>query len=85
MGYEDVSNCPELDNSIQVCINSARDLSRHLGNAAIHQAQDLNTVTKHGLELVSAIRQEATMSEIDRLHHTSNAFHDSIDHILEVS
>ncbi|CAH1105482.1 unnamed protein product [Psylliodes chrysocephalus] len=84
MGYEDVSNCPELDNSIQVCINSARDLSRHLGNAAIHQAQDLNTVTKHGLELVSAIRQEATMSEIDRLHHTSNAFHDSIDHILEV-
>lgn len=25
------------------------------------------------------------MSEIDRLHHTSNAFQDSIDHILEVT
>uniref|UniRef100_A0A6P7GCI7 Alpha-catulin-like n=1 Tax=Diabrotica virgifera virgifera TaxID=50390 RepID=A0A6P7GCI7_DIAVI len=82
--FEDVSNCPELDNSVQVCINSSRDLSRHLANAAIYQAQDLSSVTKQGLELVGGIRQHATMSEIDRLHHTSNAFHDSIDHILEV-
>ncbi|KAJ8983269.1 hypothetical protein NQ317_007169 [Molorchus minor] len=82
--FDNVSNCPELDNSVQACINSARDLSRHLANAAIHQAQDLNTATKHGLELVAAIRQQAIMSEIDRLHHTSNAFQDSIDHTLEV-
>lgn len=78
-------NCPEVENSVAACINSAKDLSRHLSNAGIHQAQDLNTATKQGLELVSGIRQESLMSEIDRLHHTSNAFQDSIDHILEVS
>ncbi|KAG5873281.1 hypothetical protein JTB14_020550 [Gonioctena quinquepunctata] len=84
IGFENASNCPELDNSVQACINSARDLSRHLGNAGIHQAQDLSTATKQALELVSAIRQQSIMSDIDRLHHTSNAFHDSADHILEV-
>ncbi|XP_018564734.1 alpha-catulin [Anoplophora glabripennis] len=84
IGFENASNCPELDNSVQACINSARDLSKHLANAAIHQAQELSTATKQGLELVAAIRQQAIMSEIDRLHHTSNAFQDSIDHILEV-
>lgn len=60
-------------------------MSRHLANAAIHQAQELSTATKQGLELVTAIRQQAIMTEIDRLHHTSNAFQDSIDHILEVT
>lgn len=84
IGFENASNCPELDNSVQACINSARDLSKHLANAAIQQAQELSTATKQGLELVAAIRQQAIMSEIDRLHHTSNAFQDSIDHILEV-
>lgn len=84
IGFENAINCPELDNAVQACINSARDLSRHLANAAIHQAQDLSTATKQGLELVAAIRQQAIMSEIERLHPTSNAFHDSIDHILEV-
>ncbi|XP_019871343.1 alpha-catulin isoform X3 [Aethina tumida] len=84
LGFEGSANCPEIENSVQDCINSARDLSKHLANAAIHQAQDLSTATKQGLELVSAIRQQSLMSEIDRLHHTSNAFQDSIDHILEV-
>lgn len=70
---------------MSACINSARDLSRHLANAGIQQAQELSTATKQGLELVSSIRQQALMSDIDRLHHTSNAFQDSIDHILEVS
>jgi hypothetical protein len=70
---------------VSACINSARDLSRHLANAGIQQAQELSTATKQGLELVSSIRQQALMSDIDRLHHTSNAFQDSIDHILEVS
>lgn len=84
VGFENVTNCPELDNAVQICINSARDLSIHLANAAIQQAQELSTATKQGLELVTAIRQQAIKSEIDRLHHTSNAFQDSIDHILEV-
>ncbi|CAH0547534.1 unnamed protein product [Brassicogethes aeneus] len=84
MGFEGSANCPDIENSVQDCINSARDLSKHLANAAIHQAQDLSTATKQGLEMVTAIRQQSLMSEIDRLHHTSNAFQDSIDHILEV-
>nr|CAH7751736.1 unnamed protein product [Callosobruchus chinensis] len=83
-GFENVSTCPELDSAVQTCINSARDLSRHLANAAIQQAQELSTATKQGLELVGAIRQQAVMSDVERLHHTSNAFHDSIDHVLEV-
>ncbi|RZC38796.1 alpha-catulin, partial [Asbolus verrucosus] len=82
--FEGAMNCPEVENSVSACINSARDLSRHLSNAGIQQAQELSTATKQGLELVSSIRQQALMSDIDRLHHTSNAFQDSIDHILEV-
>ncbi|KAH0815994.1 hypothetical protein GEV33_006797 [Tenebrio molitor] len=84
IGFEGAINCPEVENSVSACINSARDLSRHLANAGIQQAQELSTATKQGLELVSSIRQQALMSDIDRLHHTSNAFQDSIDHILEV-
>lgn len=84
MGFEETTNCPEIEDSVQTCINVAKDLSRYLALAAINQAQDLSTATKQGLELVAAIRQQAIMSEIDRLHHTSNAFQDSIDHILEV-
>ncbi|XP_063910464.1 alpha-catulin isoform X4 [Zophobas morio] len=82
--FEGAINCPEVESSVSACINSARDLSRHLSNAGIQQAQELSTATKQGLELVSSIRQQALMSDIDRLHHTSNAFQDSIDHILEV-
>lgn len=69
---------------MQACINSARDLSRHLANAAIHQAQDLNTATKQGLEIVTDIRQQALSGDIERLNRTSDHFQDSIDHILEV-
>nr|CAI5843482.1 unnamed protein product [Callosobruchus analis] len=83
-GFENVSTCPELDSAVQTCINSARDLSRHLANAAIQQAQELSTATKQGLELVGAIRQQAVMSDVERLHHTSNAFHDSIDHVCKL-
>ncbi|XP_050311653.1 alpha-catulin isoform X2 [Anthonomus grandis grandis] len=84
MGFEAVANSPEIEESVQACINSARDLSRHLANAGINQAQDLNTATKRGLEMVAAIRQQAMNGDIDRLHHTSDEFQESIDHILEV-
>ncbi|KAL1500968.1 hypothetical protein ABEB36_006378 [Hypothenemus hampei] len=84
IGYEIAANSPELEESVQVCINTARDLSRHLANAAINQAQDLNTATKQGLEMVAAIRQQALSEDMDRLNHTSDRFQDSIDHILEV-
>ncbi|XP_044268903.1 alpha-catulin isoform X3 [Tribolium madens] len=82
--FEGAINCPEFENSVSACINSARDLSRHLANAGIQQAQELNTATKQGLELANSIRQQAIMSDVDRLHHTFDAFQDSIDHILEV-
>ncbi|CAG9768120.1 unnamed protein product [Ceutorhynchus assimilis] len=82
--FDMAANSPEMEESVQACINSARDLSRHLANAAIHQAQDLNTATKQGLEMVAAIRQQAISGDIDRLNHTSDRFQDSIDHILEV-
>ncbi|XP_066255592.1 alpha-catulin isoform X4 [Euwallacea similis] len=84
IGFEGIVNSPEVEESVQVCINTARDLSRHLANAAISQAQDLNTATKQGLEMVIAIREQALSGDIDRLHQTSDHFLDSIDHILEV-
>ncbi|XP_066144274.1 alpha-catulin isoform X4 [Euwallacea fornicatus] len=84
IGFEGAVNSPEVEESVQVCINTARDLSRHLANAAISQAQDLNTATKQGLEMVIAIREQALSGDIDRLHQTSDHFLDSIDHILEV-
>lgn len=84
IGFEGAVNSPEIEESVQACINSARDLSRHLANAAISQAQDLNAATKHGLEIVASIREQALSGDIDRLHHTSDQFLDSIDHILEV-
>ncbi|XP_076263854.1 alpha-catenin related isoform X2 [Rhynchophorus ferrugineus] len=84
VGFQDTANCPEIEESVQACINSARDLSRHLANAAINQAQELSTATKQGLELVAAIRQQAVGGDTDRLRHTSDEFQDSIDHILEV-
>ncbi|XP_060520875.1 alpha-catulin isoform X2 [Cylas formicarius] len=84
IGFEGVANCPEIGESVQACINSAMDLSRHLANAAINQAQELSSATKQGLELVVAIRQQAVTGDIDRLHRTSDEFQESIDHILEV-
>lgn len=84
MGFEGAANCPELDNCITVTITAAKELSRQLAQAALQQAQELNTTTKQGQELVGGIRQHALVCDIDRLHHTSEAFHDSIDHVLEV-
>lgn len=85
MGFEGAASCPELDTCISATITAAKDLSRHLAQAALQQAQELNTTTKQGQELVAALRQQALVCEVDRLHHTSESFHDSIDHILEVS
>ncbi|KAK9871612.1 hypothetical protein WA026_012992 [Henosepilachna vigintioctopunctata] len=84
MGFERASLCPEVESSVNACIDAVKELSKNLANAATHQAQELNTATKQGLELVNQIRQQAMVSDINRLHHTSNAFQDSIDHILEV-
>lgn len=84
MGFEGAANCPEIEACISSALGAAKDLSRHLAQAALQQAQELNTVTKQGQELVMAIRQQALVTDPDRLHHTSNAFHDIIDHILEV-
>lgn len=84
-GFEGASNCPELDACVSATITAAKDLSRQLAQAALHQAQDLSTATKQGQELVTALRQHALVTDPDRLHHTSNSFHDSIDHILEVT
>ncbi|XP_048521512.1 alpha-catulin [Dendroctonus ponderosae] len=83
-GFEGAANSSEVEESVQACINSARDLSRHLANAAINQAQDLNTATKQGLEIVTDIRQQALSGDVERLNRTSDQFQDSIDHILEV-
>lgn len=73
-----------MDACVSATINAAKDLSRHLAQAALQQAQELTTATKQGQELVTVLRQQALVSDLDRLHHTSNSFHDSIDHILEV-
>lgn len=85
MGFEGVSHCPEIESYVSSTITAAKDLSRHLAQAAFQQAQELNTATKQGQELVLSLRQQALITDPDRLHHTSNSFHDSIDHILEVS
>lgn len=85
MGFEGASSCPELETCISATITAAKDLSRHLAQAALQQAQELNTTTKQGQELVAGIRQQALVCDIDRLHHTSEAFQDSIDHVLEVA
>ncbi|KAI4469824.1 alpha-catulin [Holotrichia oblita] len=84
IGFEGAANCPELDASVSAAVNAAKDLARHLAQAALQQAHELNMATKQGQELVATIRQQAIVSDVDRLHQTSEAFHDSIDHILEV-
>ncbi|KRT80186.1 hypothetical protein AMK59_8703, partial [Oryctes borbonicus] len=84
IGFEGAANCPELDASVSAAVNAAKDLARHLAQAALQQAHELNMATKQGQELVETIRQQAIVSDVDRLHQTSEAFHDSIDHILEV-
>ncbi|KAK9752463.1 Vinculin family [Popillia japonica] len=84
IGFEGAANCPELDASVSTAVNAAKDLARHLAQAALQQAHELNMATKQGQELVATIRQQAIVSDVDRLHQTSEAFHDSIDHILEV-
>lgn len=84
IGFEGASDCPELDTVVSATLNAAKDLSRHLASAALQQAQELNVATKHSQELVTSIRQQALLEEPDRFHHTSDSFHDSIDHILEV-
>lgn len=85
IGFEGAANCPELDASVSTAVNAAKDLARHLAQAALQQAHELNMATKQGQELVATIRQQAIVSDVDRLHQTSEAFHDSIDHILEVN
>nr|XP_022918020.1 alpha-catulin isoform X2 [Onthophagus taurus] len=84
IGFEGAANCPELEACVNATVTAAKDLARNLAQAALQQAQELNTATKQGQELVSTVKQQASLSDIDRLHHTSEAFHDSIDHILEV-
>lgn len=84
MGFEGAANCPEIESSISSSVAAAKDLSRNLAQAALQQAQELNSTTKQGQELVMAIKQHALLTDPDRLHRTSIAFHDSIDHILEV-
>lgn len=56
-----------------------------MAQAAFQQAQELSVTTKKGQELITALKQQALLSDPDGLHHTSNSFHDSIDHILEVN
>ena len=73
-----------MDVCVSACLNAAKDLSRHLAQSALQQAQELSIATKHGQELATTIKQQALLSDTDRLLHTSDAFHDSIDHILEV-
>lgn len=85
MGFDEASHSPDIEASVSACIDAVKEVSKNLAIAASNQAQELSTATKQGLELVSMIKQEASMSDINRLHHTSNAFQDSIDHILEVS
>lgn len=84
MGFDGASTCPEIEGCVSACITAAKDLSRHLSQAALQQAQELSTAVKQGQELVKSLRQQALLTELDHLHHTSNAFHDAIDHILEV-
>ncbi|KAF2904309.1 hypothetical protein ILUMI_01874 [Ignelater luminosus] len=84
MAIEGATSCPELDSCVSSALTAAKDLSRELAQTALQQAQELSTSTKQSQELVAAIRQHALIPEPDRLHHTSEAFHDSIDHILEV-
>lgn len=84
IGFEGAANCPELDACVSACLNAAKDLSRHLAQSALQQAQELSIATKHGQELATTIKQQALLGDSDRLLHTSDAFHDSIDHILEV-
>lgn len=84
MAIEGATSCPELDSCVSSALTAAKDLSRELAQTALQQAQELSTSTKQSQELVVAIRQHALIPEPDRLHHTSEAFHDSIDHILEV-
>ncbi|XP_045464586.1 alpha-catulin isoform X2 [Harmonia axyridis] len=84
MGFEEATHSPEIEASVSACIDAVKEVSKNLAIAASNQAQELSTATKQGLELVGMIKQEAAISDINRLHHTSNAFQDSIDHILEV-
>ncbi|XP_025830462.1 alpha-catulin isoform X2 [Agrilus planipennis] len=84
MAIEGATSCPELDSCVLATLAEAKDLSRELLQAALQQAQELSATTKQSQELISAIRQHATIPDSDRLHHTSCAFQDSLDHILEV-
>ncbi|XP_031355685.1 alpha-catulin [Photinus pyralis] len=84
MAIDGATSCPELDSCVSSALTAAKDLSRELAQTALQQAQELSTSTKQSQELVGTIRQHALIPELDRLHHTSGAFHDSIDHILEV-
>lgn len=84
MDFEGATSCPELNACITATITAGKELSRNLAQAALQQAHELNTITKQGQELVSSIKEHALVCDIDRLHHTSEAFQDSIDHVLEV-
>ncbi|XP_017780847.1 PREDICTED: alpha-catulin isoform X3 [Nicrophorus vespilloides] len=84
MGYDGDGGCPELESCISAVLNAAKELSKNLASAALQQAQELPTVTKQGQDLVSSMREQALLDQPDHLHHSSMAFHDSIDHILEV-
>lgn len=84
MAIDGATNCPELDECISSALAAVKVLMRELAQTALQQAQELSTSTKHSQELLADIRQHALIPEPDRLHHTSEAFHDSIDHILEV-
>lgn len=85
IAIEGATTCPELDTCVTAALTAAKDLSRELSQTALQQAQELSTSTKQSQDLVCAIRQHALIPEPDRLHHTCSSFHDSIDHILEVS
>lgn len=78
--------CPELDAAITSVLDAVHDLSRQLSQTTLQQASELGGVTKQGHELVSALRSLALQPDPDpdRMHHVTDNFHDTIDHILEV-
>ncbi|XP_034934680.1 alpha-catulin isoform X2 [Chelonus insularis] len=74
----------EMDQAVLGVLKATRDLRQQLATTTMEQAGDLGQVTKAGQELVSTIRNLALTSEIDRLHESSDRFHEYLEHILEV-
>lgn len=80
------ARCSELDAAVTSVLDAVHDLSTQLSQTTLQQASELGSVTKQGHELVTALRSLILQPDPDpdRMHHVTDSFHDTIDHILEV-